>query len=312
MNRSSLYACIIGLFTVLFLGCNPGDQNKSTGPLKIVCTTNIIADVVGEVVGDDAEISCLMGPGVDPHLYKASQGDVALLTEADVIIYNGLHLEGKMAEILEKLAKRKVVLAMADGNPNSAYLNLGPGSELKDPHFWFDPDLWMNGLAHVSKELAAYDTAHAQNYLDRLEVYSSGIQLLADSLHGLFDQLPENNQLLVTSHDAFQYFSRAFGFDVLALQGISTVSETSLKEISIAVNEVVEKKVPTVFIETSVSPQSIKALVEGCKSKGHEVQIGQTLYSDAMGAPDSPAGSYEGMLSYNAKSIVKGLLLNNE
>lgn len=293
-------------------GCNSDSGKPKSNKLTIVCTTNIIADVVTQVVGDHAEINCLMGVGVDPHLYKASQGDVQLLTNADVIIYNGLHLEGKMAEILEKLGNRKVVLAMADGNPEDAYLTLGPGSDLKDPHFWFDPMLWMNGLKHVTKKLCELDTSNAELYTERLNTYSNRLEVLDDSLHTLFRSLPKNNRLLVTSHDAFQYFSRAYDFEVLALQGISTVSETSLKEITHAVDRVVKQQVRTVFVETSVSPQSIKALVEGCRSKGHDVEIGNTLYSDAMGAPGSPAGSYKGMLSYNAESIVNGLMLKNE
>lgn len=267
----------------------------------------MIQDAVAEVAGDRADVIALMGPGVDPHLYKATQGDLQKLTDADIVFYNGLHLEGKMGEVLEKLGRTKPVIAVSAGIPDSL-LRTVPGFQgTHDPHIWFDVKLWEHAVTAISNFLNQYDSAHASEYSHRSTLYKAKL----DSLHGAvkqtLQQIPEQQRVLITAHDAFGYFGDAYNVHVRGLQGISTVSEFGLKDVTDLVNFIIDRKIKAIFVETSVSKRSIEAVVEGCRQKNWNVVIGGSLYSDAMGPAETPEGTYIGMVHANVKTIVDAL-----
>lgn len=299
---------ILFIVTSLLLGaCSPGKKDSSGTYIKIVATTGMIRDAVANIVGNDAEVVALIGPGVDPHLYKASQGDLEKLSSADVIFYNGLHLEGKMGEVLEKLAALKPVVPVGEGIPDSLLRTVPGFAGAHDPHIWFDVALWKHAVHHAEKFLSEKYPALSENFKNR----SSAYQLKLDSLHtSVLEQIktiPEAGRVLVTAHDAFGYFGDAYHIEVKGLQGISTVSEFGLRDITDLVDFITTRKIKSVFIESSVSPRSIEAVVEGCRKKGWNVSIGGSLYSDAMGAEGTPEGTYLGMVNANVQTIVKGL-----
>jgi manganese/zinc/iron transport system substrate-binding protein len=296
---------ILFFMTLTFFSCN--QERKAfhdNGKFRIVTTTGMLADGVSLLVGDRAEVISLMGTGVDPHLYKATAHDLSLLQQADLILYNGLHLEGKMSEIFEKLKRRKYVLAIADGLPKERLRKTG--EKTYDPHIWFDVSLWKQGWLYIAEELEK-DTKLApavqQNKLSFFQVL--------DSLHHWttvqVQLIPKASRVLITAHDAFGYFGRAYDIEVLGLQGISTVSDFGLKDISQLVDQIVARKIKAVYIETSVSPKAIEAVVEGCNAKGHDIHIGGSLYSDAMGKEGTLEGTYNGMVRANVSKIVNGL-----
>jgi manganese/zinc/iron transport system substrate-binding protein len=275
--------------------------------MKIVTTTGMIKDAVEHVVGDKAEVIALMGPGVDPHLYKATQGDLGKLTNADIVFYNGLHLEGKMGEVLEKLGHRKPVISVAHAIPDSLYREAPGFQGAYDPHIWFNVKLWEYSVTAVLEYMQKHDP-------DNIEFYSSNAtryKLQMDSLHQQVRQsiqeIPEQQRVLITAHDAFGYFGEAYGIEVRGLQGISTVSDFGLKDVTDLVNFIIARKIKAIFVETSVSQKSINAVVEGCQQKGWDVKIGGSLYSDAMGAEGTPDGTYLGMVSANVQTIVNAL-----
>lgn len=267
----------------------------------------MIKDAVENVCGEHVEVVALMGPGVDPHLYKATQGDLQKLTDADIIFYNGLHLEGKMGEVLEKLGRSKPVIAVSSAIPENL-LRAVPGFQgTHDPHIWFDVKLWENAVQAVSNFMIKTDTAHAIDY----STWSKQYLLQLDSLHEAVKQsvlqIPEPQRVLITAHDAFGYFGDAYDIEVRGLQGISTVSEFGLKDVTELVNFIISRKIKAIFIETSVSQKSIEAVVEGCHQKNWDVKIGGSLYSDAMGAAGTSEGTYMGMVNANVKKIVEAL-----
>lgn len=315
MNQKTTYAHVpmhIWISTLVIWCCLFACQTKSgtssaNHSLKIVTTTGILGDAVQNIVGKDATVESLMGPGVDPHLYKATQGDLEKLENADVIVYNGLHLEGKMGEILEKIGRQKPVIAIANGIETNQ-LRSAPGFQTAhDPHIWFDVHLWRQGVQYLGQELQKIDTLHAKKFQQNSESYL----LELDSLHtwiGLEIQtIPPTQRVLITAHDAFGYFGRAYKIEVKGLQGISTVAEFGLQDISNLVTFITERKIKAVFVESSVPKKSIEAVVEGCKQRGHTVLIGGTLYSDALGAKGTPAGTYIGMVKENVATLVNAL-----
>ncbi|WP_205504532.1 metal ABC transporter solute-binding protein, Zn/Mn family [Rufibacter psychrotolerans] len=286
---------------------SPGARAHRQGKLFIVTTTGILRDAVANVVGDRAEVVALMGPGVDPHLYKAALGDLQTLREADIIIYNGLHLEGKMGEVLEKVARQKVVWAAAEGLPESQLRKTPEFQDSHDPHIWFDVQLWSQLVELLSQRLQRQDPAHAPRYQANTQRYRAQL----DSLHQWATQqiatIPPAQRILITAHDAFGYFGRAYNIQVLGLQGISTVSEFGLQDVSSLVNFIVARRVKAVFVESSVSQKAIEAVVEGCRQKGHAVKLGGTLYSDALGDAKGPARTYTGMVKANVNTVVQAL-----
>lgn len=297
---------LLGL-SLLAFSCGQSGQLPDNGKPKIVATTGMIADAVMNIAGDSLQVEALMGPGVDPHLYKATQGDLKKLSGAELVFYNGLLLEGKMGEVLEKLARIKPVIAVSSGIDTSLLLDSPLYQDAYDPHIWFDVSLWKQAVARVATSLqefdpdnASYYRQNAVKYLERLD--SLHLQVLAE-----IAQIPKDQRVLITAHDAFEYFGRAYDIEVRGLQGLSTVSEFGLKDITDLVQFIMERNIKAVFVETSISERSIQAVVEGCRHQDHEVRIGGSLFSDAMGAKNTPEGTYVGMVNANVQTITKAL-----
>ncbi|MEM8484387.1 MAG: zinc ABC transporter substrate-binding protein [Bacteroidota bacterium] len=299
---------------LLFTGCQPSDtgdtvKDFSSRKIKIVATTSMIADLVTEIGGDRVEVAGLMGPGVDPPLYKASEGDVLKMAGADLVVYNGLHLEGKMTEVFEQMAKRSIpTLAVAqDAVPDSLRLMSATYAGNFDPHVWFDVTLWQQVADHVHVVLGELSPTHqaifaanAAQYIEQLEALHTYVTTQAAAI-------PASSRVLITSHDAFGYFGRAYGFDVHALQGLSTTTEAGTADVQELADFVATNRIPAMFVESSVSPRGIEAVKAAVGARDFEVQIGGYLYSDALGDPESPEGTYIGTVRYNIDTIVAGL-----
>ncbi|GJM15970.1 MAG: manganese transporter [Thermodesulfobacteriota bacterium] len=303
---------VIALLSLAVISCSSNDgsikSDSNNGKLNIVATTGMIADMVSVIGGENVEVKGLMGPGVDPHLYKASAGDVALLSKADVIFYNGLHLEGKMAEIFEQMNKRGIsTVAVTDGvNLNDL---LAP-PEFKgnyDPHIWFDVDLWSDTVGTVKETLIKMDPENTQQYNKNAEAYLEELSELNEYVQERANSLPEDKRVLITAHDAFNYFGRGYGFEVKGLQGISTESEAGTADVQGLAAIIVERQIPAIFVESSVPPRYIEAVQAAVKSKGFDVRVGGELFSDAMGNPGTPEGNYIGMVRHNINTIVDAL-----
>jgi manganese/zinc/iron transport system substrate-binding protein len=310
MRVLGLFACL-GVLGLLSSGCD--SQSAAGGAvsgrkIRVTTTVGMIADTVKNVGGDRVEVTALMGPGVDPHLYKASQGDIARLSEADVIFYNGLNLEGKMGDIFVKMAgSGKPTYAVA-AEIDPAKLREPPEFQGHyDPHVWFDASLWSETVPAVVEGLSRLDPASKSQFEENARGYQQKLKELHEYCKTEIATIPKAGRVLVTAHDAFGYFGRAYDIEVLGLQGISTVSEFSLQELEQLVSRVASRKIKAVFVESSISKRSIEALVAGCKARGHEVKIGGTLFSDAMGAEGTPAGTYPGMVRHNVDTIVAAL-----
>jgi len=298
------YSLLISFIFLTFSCSQPSEKNEQT---YIVCTTGMIKDAAENIIGDKAKIEALMGPGVDPHLYKATQGDLKKLQAADIIIYNGLFLEGKMGEILEKLKNRKTVIAMAELLNKESFINNTEFQGAYDPHIWFDVNLWKKASTLLSKKLIQYDSSNQNYYQKNTDQYIHSLDSLNEAVSQKLKDIPDSKRVLVTAHDAFAYFGRAYNIEVRGLQGISTLSEFGLRDVSNLVEFITENEIPAIFTETSVSEKAIKAVLEGCKSKGHDVVIGGSLYSDAMGEEGTFEGTYLGMVHSNVEKIVEGL-----
>jgi manganese/zinc/iron transport system substrate-binding protein len=292
----------------LLVSCTPKkDGATEAKKITIVTTTGMIKDAALNIAGDKADVIALMGPGVDPHLYKATQGDLQKLTNADIVFYNGLHLEGKMGEVLEKLGHLKPVIAISNEIPESRLREVPGFGGTHDPHIWFDVKLWKEAAKTIGGFMVEFDSANQQYYEARTQRYL----LTLDSLHAAVQtrilEIPESQRILITAHDAFGYFGDAYNIQVRGLQGISTVSEFGLKDVTELVNFIISKKIKAIFVESSVSPKSIEAIQQGCESKGWKVVIGGSLYSDAMGADGTLEGTYVGMVNANVNTIVNAL-----
>ncbi len=306
--KFSIVAGFIALLAVALLaGCAKKEAPKPSAKLNIVTTVGMITNVVEMIAGDAAVVTGLMGAGVDPHLYKASHGDVDKLASAEIVFYNGLHLEGKMSDVLVKLAREKPVVAVTEDIPDSLLREPPEFEGQFDPHVWMDPSLWKLTLKPISRELSKLRPNSAGEFSHR-----------ADSLAVVFDSLfvwaqaelgrvPAEHRVLVTAHDAFGYFGRVFKLEVRGLQGISTASEYGLADVTNLVNLLVNRRVKAVFVETSVPTKPLQAVLDGCRAQGHDVRIGGTLFSDAMGDTGTPEGSYVGMIRHNVKTVAEGL-----
>lgn len=308
MIKLTIKSFIVLLAAVFVISCS-GKKDTPIGnrKIRIVTTTGMIKDAVEHVTGDNAEVIALMGPGVDPHLYKATQGDLEKLTSADIVFYNGLHLEGKMGEVFEKLGRLKPVIAVSKDIPEERLRTIPGFAGTHDPHIWFDVKLWEEAVKAVRGFMVQYDSASATLYEKNAQKYLQEMDSLHTSVKTQLQQIPETQRVLITAHDAFGYFGDAYGIEVRGLQGISTVSEFGLKDVTDLVNFIISRKIKAIFVETSVSQKSINAVVEGCNQKGWQVKIGGSLYSDAMGAAGTPSGNYLGMVSANVNTIVTAL-----
>ena len=302
-KRFTIFFISIFLFLGQFYGCSPASTDN--GKLKIVCTTGIIEDALINMYGEVADVKAIMGPGVDPHLYKPSQSDVSLLTHADIIVHNGLHLEGKMSEVLHQLGRTKKVYAMSDGIGKDKLRLLDAKSEMYDPHIWFDTDLWRTAVQKmgeaINKDFPQFEMAS-----NNIEKYVSKLDSIDRLIKNRISQVDSSKRILITSHDAFNYFGSAYGVHVRGLQGVSTVAEYGLRDVTDLVNFIIDNQIKTVFIETSVSSRSIDAVIKGCEAKGFKVTIGGKLFSDALGDKGTTEGTYIGMVVYNVNLIIQG------
>jgi len=274
-------------------------------PIRVLCTIGMVADLAINIGGEHVAVTSLMGAGVDPHLYKASPADVSQLNRADIIFYSGLHLEGKLGELLERMSERKPTIAAAERIAGEKLLHDEHGA--RDPHVWFDVSLWSEAASAVADALSEFDPPHAAEYQASVKAYQEKLAGLHRYAQEQLTFVPAERRVLVTAHDAFRYFGRAYGIEVRGIQGISTDSEASSREVTELVAFLVERKIKAVFVETSVADQNIRALLEGCQARGHGVVIGGTLFSDAMGEAGKPEGTYEGMVRHNVDTIVKAL-----
>jgi manganese/zinc/iron transport system substrate-binding protein len=309
-QTTNMRKSILALLLLIGLGaCSPAEapDSEAEGQLKIVCTTGMIADALQRIVGDSGRVESLMGPGVDPHLYKATQGDLKLLRSADVVFYNGLHLEGKMGEVLNKLGRLKPVVALADSLPANRLLNSTDYAGAYDPHVWFDVSLWSQLVGIAARNMARLDADNAAYYESNTTAFQRELAELHGEVIENISTIPRKQRVLITAHDAFAYFGRAYDIEVRGLQGISTLSEYGLKDVSQLVAFITARQIPAVFVESSVPTKALEAVVEGCAQRGHEVRIGGTLYSDAMGAEGTLAETYIGMVRENVGVIVEGL-----
>ena len=274
----------------------------------IVTTTAMIGDPVRHVVGDRGTVESLMGEGVDPHLYRPSRSDVARLTRADMIFFNGLYLEPQMEPALHRIAGTgKPVIAAAEAVDESQRLGSPVYEGQYDPHVWMDPALWVAVADAARDALSAADPDAAAEYAANAAAYSEQLLALRRYAEETLSTVPAEARVLVTAHDAFSYFGRAFGFEVIGIQGISTESEAGLRRIEELVDLLVERRIPAVFVESSVSERNVRALVDGAAANGHEVVIGGQLYSDAMGTPGTYEGTYIGMIDHNVTTIARAL-----
>lgn len=275
--------------------------------VKVVATTTLVADLVRNIGGAKVTVDSLMGAGVDPHLYKATHGDLKKLMSADVIFYNGLHLEGKMADTLSEVSKRRESVAIASVLPNELLLYPKEFAGDPDPHIWFDVSLWQRAATVVADNLSRIYPQHQNYFTTQNLLYQANLTDLHFWVQQQIALIPESQRVLITAHDAFGYFGKAYKIEVHGLQGISTVTEFGLNDLTRLVDLIVSRKIKAVFVESSVPSKNIESLQQGVLARNHEVKIGATLYSDALGAKDEPTGTYIGMVKYNVSSLVEAL-----
>lgn len=296
-----------------FLGLGLGAALVAATPLRadtrlsVVATTGMIADAARQVGGDVVEVRALMGPGIDPHAYRQTRTDILAATRADLVLWHGLYLEAQMEEFLQKLSSRNRVVAVGEAVPEDLLIGHEDYSGKFDPHVWMVPDLWAHVVRAVRDALIDTAPAQAQVFEANAKAHLAALDRLSDYARNALESIPPERRVLLTAHDAFGYFGRAYGFEVVGIQGISTESEAGLNRIATLTDMLAQRGIGAVFIETSVSDRNIRALIEGAAAQGHEVRIGGELYSDAMGAPGTYEGTYIGMIDHNLTTIARAL-----
>ncbi|MBS0201970.1 MAG: zinc ABC transporter substrate-binding protein [Planctomycetes bacterium] len=303
-------ACLLA--TGLTLGCNPAspgpNPSQKNRTIKIVTTTGMVTDIVRQVVGSHAEVTGLIEAGGDPHIFKPKVSHVKQLSEADVVFYSGLMLEGRMGETFTQLQRSgKPVFAVTE-SLDKEYLQSPPDfAGHYDPHVWMDVKAWSKCVEHVAESMSKVDEAHAAEYRVNADAYQKELAILHEYVKTSIRSIPESQRVLVTAHDAFEYFSRAYDIEVKSVQGVTTESEAGVQDVNRLVDFLVERKLPAIFVESSVNQKNIEAVIEGAKSRGVTVNIGGQLFSDAMGVEGSYEGTYIGMIDHNATLITKAL-----
>lgn len=292
---------LLFIMILCVVGCEKTPDTKA----NIVCTTTMITDVTRIIAGDKVNVIGLMGAGIDPHLYKATAQDVKLFNEAELIFYNGLDLEAKMDDFLVQLSSKKPVIAISDSINKDLLIKVD--NNLYDPHIWFDLELFSIVILEIKNQLVDTFPDHKSTFLKNYLKLQNNFEILKKSNKKLIDTLKPSQKVLITAHDAFGYFGKAYGFEVLGLQGVSTQSEAGLADVNRLANLIVQKNVPAIFVESSVSPRQIKAVQEAVKAKGATVEIGGQLFSDALGNKGTDQGTYIGMFDHNVKTIVNAL-----
>ncbi|WP_197525342.1 metal ABC transporter solute-binding protein, Zn/Mn family [Pseudobythopirellula maris] len=294
------------------VGCG---RAADDGRLTIVATTGPVGDAVMRVVGDRAEVRVMMGPGVDPHLYREQPSDLVALDAADVVVYSGLHLEGRLGEVFDGLARRKTVIAITAGLEEAddpRLLSPPDFAGYHDPHVWHDAAMWADCIGYLAERMAEHDPQGAEAYRANAADYRAELLELDGECRERIATIPAAQRRLVTAHDAFAYFSRAYGLESVGLKGVSTEDEIDLGRMAEVVDLIVENQVPCVFVESAVAPRVVESLIEPCRQRGHEVRIGGELFADALGPEDSGADTYVGMLRANVATIVAGLGAGSE
>ncbi|MDP6356463.1 MAG: zinc ABC transporter substrate-binding protein [Planctomycetota bacterium] len=303
---TKLLGCALAI--VMLAGTTFAQRGPKVYPYKAGSTIGMVADIVAQVAGDKAKVTNIIGEGVDPHLYKPTRNDILSLMRSDIIFYSGLMLEGKMADALIKVATRgKPVFAVTELLDEKFLLEPKEFAGHFDPHVWMDVRGWMKGVDVVAKTLSEWDPKNAAAYKANAASYNAKLKGLDEYVARAISTIPKRSRVLVTAHDAFNYFGRAYEIDVVGIQGISTASQAGLQDLNRIVDLLVKRDIKAVFVESSVSEKNVRALVEGAKSKGHHVFIGGKLFSDAMGRPGTYEGTYFGMLDHNATTVARAL-----
>ena len=284
------------------------EQACAASELKAAATVGMIADVVEQIGGSCVDVTAMMGPGVDPHLYSATLQDVELLFDADILFYGGLNLEARLTDVFAQVAEGlgKRVVAVSEAIDPSLVLT-APGTTLADPHVWMDVSMWMQAAGAVRDGLVAALPDHRAYIEANADRYLAEMAALDASIRDQIASIPAEQRVLVTAHDAFQYYGRAYGIEVVAPQGISTATEAGVQDIRRVIDLLAERHIPAIFVETSVSPDVIEAIQAGARSRGQEVAIGGSLFSDAMGEAGTPEGTYLGMIRANTDTIARAL-----
>ena len=320
MRALALLGCTLAAALLVACGAS-GDSNQTNAgerasagaaardyPYRVTATTGMVADIVRQVAGDRGEVSSIIGEGVDPHLYVPTRSDVASLIDADIVFYSGLLLEGKMTDTLIKVASSvRPVHSVTELVDESALLAPDEFAGHFDPHLWMDVSGWMQAVDAVTGALAEFDPSAADGYRKRAAGYRAGLAELHDYALRVVGSIPERQRILVTAHDAFNYFGRAYGLEVEGIQGMSTESEAGLDRINRLVDLLVTRQVGAVFVETTIAERNVRALIEGAAARGHTVVVGGELFSDAMGQPGTYEGTYVGMLDHNITTVARAL-----
>ncbi|MBV7270132.1 metal ABC transporter solute-binding protein, Zn/Mn family [Winogradskyella luteola] len=284
------------------------NETKTNGKLNVVTTTTMITDLVKNIGGNIVNVEGLMGSGVDPHLYKASEGDVSKLVNADIIFYNGLHLEGKLVEVFEKMGNQaKTPIALADELDKKGLIGSDYFASNYDPHVWFNINYFKQFAEKVTSVLSKKNPENTLAFEQNKDKYIAKLDALQAKVKSVIDVLPKEKRILVTAHDAFNYFGESHNFEVVGLQGLSTATEAGVLDVQKLASFIIEKQIKAIFVESSVPKRTIEALQAAVKSKGHNVEIGGTLYSDALGNTGTIEGTYIGMYEYNVNTIVNAL-----
>ncbi len=312
-NRLLLYITA-AMAMALFSGCirRVADHETSAAlvedrVIEAVATTGMVGDVVRNIGGDRVNVMTMMSAGIDPHSYKARESDVLAIAGADIVFYNGLHLEAKLGEVFEKLGSRMSSVAIAETMPEESLHSPEDYEGYHDPHVWFDVELWMLTIEPVREALAELDPAHADGYQARADAYLAELHDLHTYVTARVADIPEGQRVLITAHDAFGYFGAAYGFEVLGLQGISTEAEAGTADVRGLAEFIAERKIRALFVESSVPERNIRAVQEAVRARGFETAIGGELFSDAMGPEGTPEGTYTGMVKHNIDTIADAL-----
>jgi manganese/zinc/iron transport system substrate-binding protein len=302
---------LMGFTLLMGMGCtlqNGGIPNLEGRKARVVCTTGMIADAVEQIAKDRAEVTCLMGPGIDPHRYIATPKDMQLLEKADLILYNGLHLEGKMGDVLEARSRYTRTKAIGEGLSRLRLADEATGGT-HDPHIWFDVLLWAEALKNVRDALIEIDPAHAEFYKANYDTYAEELRKLDSEVRQIIQSIPKEKRVLITAHDAFGYFGQAYGIEVHGLQGVSTATDTGSRDVMALADLIGQRKIPCIFAETSVPDAGLQAVIKATKKAyKHDVILAEDrLYSDALGEPGSGGETYIGMVRHNTTTIAKNL-----
>lgn len=299
------YLAFLALLMIFLIACNQKNSAESqNGKLNVVATTGQLTDAVRTIAGDNVNLIGLLGPGIDPHSHQATTRELEALTNADIIFYNGLHLEAQMVEFLSQMPNVKTI-AVGEQLPQDQLLTWSSSSY--DPHIWNDPLLWSKAVEVVRDGLIEADPTHADSYRKNCDAYVAEIKELDLFVKSTLATIPTENRVLVTAHDAFSYYGRAYNLEIVGLQGISTQAEASTADVQKVANLIVQRKIPAIFVETSVSPRTVEAVKEAVQAQNHTVAIGGSLYSDALGEQGTTAETYLGMIRENTLTIAKGL-----